>query len=59
MAKIFGDTDDVMVYAEDIHVDHNTHEVVVEAHGKEGLTHVATADGYVNPEKGPHVEHSV
>jgi hypothetical protein len=43
MAKLFGDTDDIMVYAEDIHIDHNTHELVVEEHGKEnGLTHVAT-----------------
>jgi hypothetical protein len=43
MAKLFGDTDDIMVYAEDIHIDQNTHELVVEEHGKEnGLTHVAT-----------------
>jgi MFS family permease len=39
MAKIFGDTEDVMVYAKDLHVDHNTHELVV---GKDGLEHVAT-----------------
>ncbi|KAF2492557.1 MFS general substrate transporter [Lophium mytilinum] len=48
MAKIFGDTEDIMVYAEDIHVDHNTHELVVAAHGDksgEGLTHVATHQG--------------
>lgn len=31
MAKLFGDTD-IAVYQEDIHVDHNTHELVVEAH---------------------------
>lgn len=43
MAKIFGDTDDVMVYAEDIHIDNQTHELVVEAHGdKNSLAHVAT-----------------
>lgn len=42
MAKLFGDTEDIMVYADDIHVDRNTHELVVEDHGKNGLTHVAT-----------------
>jgi hypothetical protein len=49
MAKLFGDTDDIMVYAEDIHIDHNTHELVVEAHGeKNGLAHVATEGDHVN-----------
>lgn len=44
IAKLFGDDDEVMVYAEDIHVDRNTHELVVEEHGKDGhgLHHVAT-----------------
>jgi hypothetical protein len=40
IAKLFGDTESVMVYAADIHVDHATHEV--EVSGKDGLTHVAT-----------------
>lgn len=47
MAKIFGDTDDVMVFASDLHVDHNTHELVVG--GKSGLEHVATHQG-ITPE---------
>ena len=36
-----------MVYAEDLHVDKNTHELVVEEHGHhgEGLTHVITEAG--------------
>ena len=44
MAKIFGDTEDVMVYAEDILIDHNTHELVVKEHGgrSTGPTYVAT-----------------
>ncbi|KAF2096436.1 MFS general substrate transporter [Rhizodiscina lignyota] len=40
MAKLFGDTDNIMVYASDIHLDHNTHELVVDR--KDGLTHTAT-----------------
>ncbi|OCL05855.1 MFS general substrate transporter [Glonium stellatum] len=45
--KIFGDTEDVIVYAEDIHIDHNTHELVIQKHGGRdaGLTHVATEQG--------------
>jgi len=36
-----------MVYSADIHVDHNTHELVVEEHGhhESGLVHVATEGG--------------
>jgi hypothetical protein len=55
MAKLFGDSEDIMVYAEDIHIDQNTHELVVETHGdKNGLTHVATeADrGHSGEKKG-------
>jgi len=47
MAKIFGDEDEVVVYAADIHIDHDTHDLVVEDH-KTHLTHVATEGG------GPH-----
>ena len=51
MAKIFGDTEDVIVYAEDILIDHNTHELVVKEHGGSGtgLTYVATEQG-ITPE---------
>ena len=47
IAKIFGETDEIMVFSEDLHVDHNTHQLVVEEHGHhgEGLTHVATEAG--------------
>ena len=58
MAKIFGDTSDIMVYAEDIHIDKATHELVVEGHGQEGLSHIATEQGFANVEKGA-VEHKV
>ncbi|KAF1813976.1 MFS general substrate transporter [Eremomyces bilateralis CBS 781.70] len=44
MAKIFGDADDVVVFAEDIHVDQHTHDLVVEDH-KTHITHVATETG--------------
>jgi len=47
MAKIFGDTDDIMVYAEDIHIDKTTHELVVQAHNDKNLTHVATEQAVI------------
>lgn len=31
-AAIFGHTDEVMIFSEDSHVDHNTHELVVDVH---------------------------
>lgn len=43
MAKIFGDTEDIMVFSSDLHIDHNTHELVVSDKG--GLEHVATHQG--------------
>lgn len=55
MAKIFGDTEDVIVYAEDILIDHNTHELVVKKHGESGTgptcvaTELATEQG-ITPE---------
>ena len=45
MAKLFGDTDDIAVFSDDIHVDHNTHELVVEAHGGSHVQRVATEAG--------------
>lgn len=58
MAKLFGDTDDIMVYAEDIHLDHTTHELVVDAHGeKGGLGRIATeGDRHVSNHKDGVVE---
>ena len=32
VAAIFGDKDEVVLYLEDIHVDHNTHKLTVEYH---------------------------
>lgn len=47
MAKIFGETEDVVVWSEDVVVDHNTHQLVVREHGRgdKGLEHVATNQG--------------
>jgi len=47
IAALFGDQDEVMIFSEDIHVDHTTHELVVNTHGGPrgdgGVTHrVAT-----------------
>ena len=44
MAKLFGDTD-VQVFAEDIHIDHDTHELVVDEHGNHDVQRVATEAG--------------
>ena len=54
IAALFGDQDEVMIFSEDIHVDHTTHELVVETHGGAvadgGVAHrVATEPGV--PEK--------
>jgi hypothetical protein len=54
MAKIFGDTDDVVVFSENVHVDHNTHELVID---NEGLSHVATHQGITEEIKQGIVEH--
>jgi hypothetical protein len=40
MAKLFGDDEHIAVYASAIHLDHNTHELIVDE--KNGLHHVAT-----------------
>lgn len=42
MATVFGDTDEVVVYSQDIHVDHNTHELIVREHDKNDLHRIAT-----------------
>jgi len=33
IAAVFGDQDEVRMFGEDIHVDHTTHELVVDKHG--------------------------
>lgn len=43
MAKLFGDDEHIAVYASAIHLDHNTHELIVDE--KNGLHHVATEGG--------------
>ena len=57
MAKLFGD--EVAVYAEDLHVDSRTHELVVEEHGAHGagVHRVATEAG--EPAKGGDIEKRV
>jgi hypothetical protein len=44
MAKLFGD-DSVAVYAEDLHVDRNTHELVVDDHNDHNIHKIATEAG--------------
>ncbi|OAL26939.1 hypothetical protein AYO22_03883 [Fonsecaea multimorphosa] len=60
MAKIFGVTDQVAVYLKDVHVDQNTHEVVVT--GEHGISTVGgvadtKAGGDVEKEARPETEH--
>ena len=46
-----------MVFSEDLHIDKNTHELVVEQHGNaDGLTHVATEAGLPTTGEKDHVE---
>lgn len=52
IAAIFGDAEDVMVFSEDIHVDHNTHDLVVNTHtgatvDNKGRRSVENGDDYV------------
>ncbi len=43
IAKIFGETEEVMVFTEDMHFDANTHELkVVDHHDPNALEHIAT-----------------
>ena len=48
MGKLFGDTDEIVLYFEDVHVDHNTQELVVNAHNEYGITRVVTEAGYLS-----------
>ena len=63
IAKIFGETEDIMVFSEDLHMDRNTHELVVEEHRNTegGLTRVVTEAGVKAEEKehAEQVEHAV
>ena len=50
IAAIFGDTDEIMVYSEDIHIDHATHELIVGRRAEAGsdgsrMERVATEAG--------------
>ncbi|KAH0842641.1 MFS transporter, SP family, sugar:H+ symporter [Fonsecaea pedrosoi] len=69
ISAIFGDTDEVVVYSEDIHVDHQTHDLVVDVHtgktvgdpGGEPIRKVATeapGDQGDNKMEAAHVEGS-
>jgi hypothetical protein len=33
IAALFGDQDEVMIFSEDIHIDHTTHELIIDTHG--------------------------
>jgi hypothetical protein len=52
MARIFGD--DVVVTLDDVHINHNTRELVVGRGEKDGLEHVATHQGMT-----PEVERAI
>ncbi|OAL40054.1 hypothetical protein AYO20_00472 [Fonsecaea nubica] len=54
MAKLFGD--EVAVYAEDLHVDHRTHELIVDEHGHHDIHKVATEAGVPRSSTGGDVE---
>jgi hypothetical protein len=54
MSRIFGDTDNVAVLSENVHVNHDTHELVI---GKDGLSHVATHQGITEEMKQQMIEH--
>jgi hypothetical protein len=41
IAALFGDQDEVMIFSEDIHVDHTTHELVVDTRGARADSGVA------------------
>ncbi|OAL34542.1 hypothetical protein AYO20_06172 [Fonsecaea nubica] len=67
ISVIFGDTDEVVVYSEDIHVDHQTHDLVMDVHtgktvggaGDESIRKVATegpGDQGGNKKEAAHVE---
>lgn len=47
MARIFGD--EVVVNLDDVHINHNTHELVIGNEKEGGLEHVATHQG-ITPE---------
>jgi hypothetical protein len=51
MAKLFGDVDEIQVFAADIHVDHNTHELVVAAHDGSTVTHITRKENVSLPAK--------
>ena len=69
LAVIFGDDDEIVVYMKDIHVDHNTHQLVVDT--QRGTTelgrvvtelhgaHKATAEEVEGSRNGSHSEKGV
>lgn len=59
IAALFGDTEEIMVFSEDIHVDLATDHLVVERHGQSGVTRVATEirkSGIGDIEAAQHIE---
>jgi sugar porter (SP) family MFS transporter len=46
MAEIFGDTDDIAVYLKDVHIDHRTHQLVVDDHHKGSNLHKVATEAH-------------
>lgn len=60
LAAIFGDHDEVVVYMKDIHVDHNTHQLVVDHQkGTDELGRVVTELHARKPATSVHHEEKV
>lgn len=57
MAALFGDTEDIAVFAADIHLDHTTHEIFVDEHGREQVRRITTADEQAQANGNGHVSH--
>jgi hypothetical protein len=63
IAALFGDQDEVMIFSEDIHVDHTTHELVVERRGSSagdgGATRRVVTEAGVSKKVGENIVEKV
>lgn len=55
MAVVFGDDEDVVVYMKDIHVDHTTHELIVEKE-RARVEHIEAVEWQKTAERGEKAE---
>ncbi|KIX98818.1 uncharacterized protein Z520_05279 [Fonsecaea multimorphosa CBS 102226] len=53
MAVLFGDSEEVVVFSENIHVDHTTHELVVDPRGESSISQAGEHEG--TKHRVPHV----